>query len=298
MFSSKSPKRQKRDEKSEAELLSATLPPLQLRAEKLARGFDPGVHGRRKAGVGEDFWQFSHYSTDSPASKIDWRQSAKRDQLFVRQKELETAESVWFWVDSTLNMTYKSHLAEHSKLFNARVMSLALSLLLTSSGENFGLLGISDRATHGPVAFDRFSQDLITKHADILTDAPSQLRLPTNTRVVLMSDFLTPLDKLEKLIRSLSQNRCRGILVHFADPAEITLPFTGRNRFEGMQRELPLTIGRTEAVQLEYQSLFSNHRLAVNSLAKQGAWDYLFVQTNEPQGDAFANLYQFLQRRA
>ncbi|MEH6404551.1 MAG: DUF58 domain-containing protein [Sneathiella sp.] len=297
MFSSRKSEQKKRDEKSQAENLANTLPPLLLSAKKLARGFDPGIHGRRKAGVGEDFWQFKHYSIDTPASKIDWRQSAKRDQLYVKQNELETAESVWFWVDDCPNMQYRSNWAADSKLFNARVMSLAVSLLLSSSGENFGLLGISERATNGPVAFDRFAQDLVSKHTPVLADTTTFTNLPKNTRIVLMSDFLTPFDKLEKLVHSLSQNQCSGILVHFADPAEITLPFKGRNRFEGMQGDLSITIGQTENIQEEYQTLFSNHRASLQKLAQQSSWDYQFIQTDQPLGNAFAILYRLLQRR-
>ncbi|MBL4740686.1 MAG: DUF58 domain-containing protein, partial [Sneathiella sp.] len=283
MFSSKKPDLKTRDRKSAAEALANTLPPLLLQAKKLARGFDPGIHGRRKAGVGEDFWQFKHYSIDTPASKIDWRQSAKRDQLYVRQNELETAESVWLWVDNSPNMQYRSEWAENNKLFNAQTLCLALSLLLSGSGENFGLLGISERATSGPVAFERFYQDLIANYAPIMTGTAPVANLPVNRRVVLMSDFLTPLNKLEKLVRSLSQNQCRGVLVHIADPAEVTLPFKGRVKFEAMEDNQSLTIGQTETIQSDYQDLFSNHRSSVRTLARQSSWDYQFIQTDQPE---------------
>jgi len=297
MFSSRNSELMKKNEKSAAEILANTLPPLLLNAQKLARGLDPGIHGRRKAGVGEDFWQFKHYSIDTPASKIDWRQSAKRDQLYIRQNELETTESVWLWVDNSLNMQYRSEWAENTKLFDANTLCLALSLLLSGSGENFGLLGISERATSGPVAFERFSQDLITNHTPILANTKTIANLPVNTRVVLMSDFLTPKDKLEKLVRSLSQNQCRGVLAHIADPAEVTLPFTGRIKFEAMDDNQSLTIGQTETIQGEYKALFSNHCSAIKKIARQSSWDYQFIQTGQPLGNDFASLYQFLQRR-
>ncbi len=51
-----------KDEKTEAQRLSQALPALLLHASNLVKEFNPGVHGRRKAGTGEDFWQFKHYS--------------------------------------------------------------------------------------------------------------------------------------------------------------------------------------------------------------------------------------------
>ncbi len=44
-----------------AEALAATLPPLLVAAERVAATVAQGVHGRRRAGMGESFWQFRRY---------------------------------------------------------------------------------------------------------------------------------------------------------------------------------------------------------------------------------------------
>ena len=38
--------------------------------------------------------------TDSSAA-IDWRQSAKSQHIFVREREWEAAQTVWFWRDAS-----------------------------------------------------------------------------------------------------------------------------------------------------------------------------------------------------
>ena len=78
--------------RDEAEALAAALPPLLVDAERLASGAWLGVHGRRKAGIGETFWQFRRYRVEDPAVAIDWRQSAKTQHLYVREREWEAAE--------------------------------------------------------------------------------------------------------------------------------------------------------------------------------------------------------------
>src|SRR6185312_2640732 len=76
----------------EAEALSAALPPLMVDAERLASAVSLGIHGRRKAGMGESFWQFRRFRAEDPSAAIDWRQSAKSQHLFVREREWEVAQ--------------------------------------------------------------------------------------------------------------------------------------------------------------------------------------------------------------
>ncbi|MBU6472987.1 MAG: DUF58 domain-containing protein, partial [Alphaproteobacteria bacterium] len=77
--------------RAQAEALAAGLPPLQVAAERLASSVSLGVHGRRTAGMGETFWQFRRYQAEDPSTAIDWRQSAKSQHLFVREREWEAA---------------------------------------------------------------------------------------------------------------------------------------------------------------------------------------------------------------
>ena len=92
----------------EADGLSAGLPPLMVQADHLAASVSLGVHGRRRAGMGESFWQFRRYASHDSSSAIDWRQSAKSQHIFVREREWEAAQTVWFWRDASANMSFKS----------------------------------------------------------------------------------------------------------------------------------------------------------------------------------------------
>src|SRR3546814_8874217 len=69
---------------------------------------DLGVHGRRRVGPGDAFWQFRRYSPGDAISRIDWRQTAKRTHTFIRENEWEAAESVWLWRDASPSMRWKS----------------------------------------------------------------------------------------------------------------------------------------------------------------------------------------------
>ena len=75
-----------------AEQAAATLPPLLVAAERVATTVAQGVHGRRRVGQGETFWQFRQYEPGDAATRIDWRESAKSQRLYVRETEWEAAD--------------------------------------------------------------------------------------------------------------------------------------------------------------------------------------------------------------
>src|SRR5436189_5216594 len=79
--------------------LAATMPRLILEARRVAATIIHGLHGRRRAGTGESFWQFRRFTSGESASKVDWRRSARDDHLYVREHEWEAAHTVWLWAD-------------------------------------------------------------------------------------------------------------------------------------------------------------------------------------------------------
>ena len=90
------------------EQLGGRLPPLMIEADRVASTVAQGVHGRRRIGVGETFWQFRTYQPGDAAADIDWRQSARSRHLFVREQEWEAAASVWLWCDLSPSMGFRS----------------------------------------------------------------------------------------------------------------------------------------------------------------------------------------------
>src|SRR5262249_17436494 len=91
-----------------AEQAAAALPPLLVAAERGAATVAPGVHRRRRVGRGETCWQFRQYEPGGAATRIDWRESAKSQRLYVRETEWEAAQSVWLWRDASRSMSYSS----------------------------------------------------------------------------------------------------------------------------------------------------------------------------------------------
>jgi uncharacterized protein (DUF58 family) len=273
-----------------AEALAAGLPPLLVAAERLASAVSLGVHGRRKAGMGETFWQFRRYGAEDPASAVDWRQSAKSQHLFVREREWEAAEAVWFWRDGSANMQFKSDAARETKIDRATLLALALGSLLVRGGERIALMGDGHAPATGRAPLRRIAHELTQmtpQEASLPPDAP----VSKNSQFVWLSDFLSPLGEIENTMRRIARAGLTGHLVHIVDPAEEDFPFTGRTRFESMKRDISEVFGRAESVQGEYRARFRAHSETLAALATRLGWSYLAHRTDKRAETALVALY-------
>src|SRR5674476_529356 len=122
----------------EAHGLADRLPEILIDAKRIAQTVAHGLHGRRRAGPGETFWQFRQFQSSDTLRQIDWRRSASSDHLFVREREWEAAHTVWLWVDLSPSMHFRSSLSKTSKESRSVVLALALTELLARGGERVG----------------------------------------------------------------------------------------------------------------------------------------------------------------
>ncbi|MBC7802001.1 MAG: DUF58 domain-containing protein, partial [Gemmatimonadaceae bacterium] len=124
-----------------AEALGARLPPLLVAAQRVASTVAQGVHGRRRVGQGDSFWQYRPFVAGDARSRIDGRASGKSDRAYVRETEWEAAQTVYVWRDASASMVWRSGAAVPEKRERADLLLLALSALLLRGGERVRLLG-------------------------------------------------------------------------------------------------------------------------------------------------------------
>src|SRR5690242_4602755 len=127
---------------AQGQTLADTMPRLILESRRVAATVMHGLHGRRRAGSGENFWQYRRFVSGEPAQRVDWRRSARDDHLYVREREWEAAHTVWLWADRSPSMNFVSHLANDTKLERVVVIGFALAELLVEGGERVGIPGI------------------------------------------------------------------------------------------------------------------------------------------------------------
>ncbi len=281
-----------------AEQLAATLPPLLVAAERVAATIVQGVHGRRRVGGGETFWQYRRYQGGDSAGAIDWRQSAKSQKIFVRETEWEAAQSVWLWRDGTPSMNYRSTAKLEHKRERAELLLLALVSLLLRGGEHVGLYGQDGHTTGGRATLTRFGALLQERQSAPNIDANAGLpvpgRLPRFAQLVLFSDFLAPLSEIEAMVKGFADQGARGHLLQILDPAEDDLPFRGRTEFEGLEDEGRLVIGRVESLRDDYLRRMADRRRGLLDIARRSGWGFAQHRTDRPPQTALLGLFQAL----
>ncbi len=290
---------QEQDSRHRAERLAATLPSLLVAAERVASTVAQGVHGRRRVGQGETFWQFRRYEFGDPAHIIDWRQSAKTQNLFVREHEWEAAQSVWLWRDRSPSMHYRSERTLPEKIGRANVLLLALMSLLVRGGEHITLLGDEFPPASGRATFHRIADTVARQGAaEKGADLPAFEMLPRYAQLVLIGDFLSPTEQIHDCISRFAAQGARGHLLQILDPAEVTLPFEGRVRFAGLEGETETAVvGRVEKVRGDYRERLQAHREQVAALARAVGWGFTSHRTDRPPQTALLALYMALDQR-
>ncbi len=285
----------------EANTVAAAMPPLLVAARRIAASVTLGSHGRRRAGVGDSFWQFRPYSKDDTPQAIDWRQSAKFDHVFVREREWVAAQTAGLWCDTSASMRYRSSPKLPTKAERAAVMMLALAELLVDGGERIVVIGNDGRpqraATAGRLAIAHLADAMVADLAHRKPDenAPEMPSfagaLPRHATAILFSDFLAPVAEVESSMRSLMRAGVKGHMIQVLDPAEETLPFSGRVRFVGLEHEGATVIDRTEDARAEYMQKMRAHRETLRALAASAGWSFGVHHTDHAPQLAMAALH-------
>jgi uncharacterized protein (DUF58 family) len=272
-----------------ARALADTMPRLILEARRVAATVIHGLHGRRRAGPGENFWQYRRFMSGEPAQSVDWRRSARDDHLYVREREWEASHTIWIWADRSPSMAFASALVTDSKLERALVVAFALAEVLVQGGERVGVPGLLR-----PTA----SRNVIEKMAEaILHDATERASLPPSfapsplSEIVLLSDLWSPLGEVNAIISQLSATGAHGHVVQIVDPAEESFPYSGRIEFIEPEGAGSVTAGRAETWRNDYQGLVARHRDAIRHETDRLGWSFAIHRTDRPASELLLVLH-------
>jgi uncharacterized protein (DUF58 family) len=258
--------------------LAASMPRLMLEARRVAATVIHGLHGRRRAGPGENFWQYRRFVSGEPAARIDWRRSARDDHLYVRELEWEAAHTVWIWPDRSPSMNFASPLVRDTKLFRALVATMALAEVLVEGGERVGIPDLM-RPTGSRNVIDRMAQSVVHDQAERASLPPNFAPSPLS-EIVWLSDLWTGIGEIRRTIAQLSANGARGHIVQVVDPAEETFPYWGRVEFVEPEGGGRITAGRAETWRTDYTARVQRHRAEIRAETDRLGWSFTIHRTD------------------
>lgn len=279
-----------------AETLAGPLPPLLAAAEHLAASVQLGEHGRRRVGQGDQFWQYRPSHTGDEARAIDWRRSGRSDALYVREKEWQAAQSVMLWVDTGQSMEFASDPKGQTKADVARMLALALAVLLGRGGERVGLsnTGLPPRAGH--LQLMRLTAALAEAGEAGEYRAPELRGVPARSRAVFISDFLGDMAPVEDALTRAADRGVSGALLQVLDRQEEAFPFDGRTIFESVGGTMRHETLKAGDLRNRYLERLAARKDALRALTRATGWQYHCHHTDGPATGALLWLYSALER--
>jgi uncharacterized protein (DUF58 family) len=268
--------------RQDAATLSARLPSLVIAARKVAQTVRHGVHGRRRAGSGETFWQFRPFVSGEPSSRVDWRRSAREAHAFVREREWEAAHTVWIWFDRSASMRFGSSLSQTTKIDRAAMLALAFADLCVRGGERAGLLGLT-RPLASQGVIERFAEAIATDerlYGASEAGLPPLTPAPSRSMALLVGDFLGEPEKTEQAMRAVSAEGAIGELVLIVDPIEEVYPFSGNVEFLHPGGADRLVIPRAQNQREAYLGRLAAHRDALRRICGRLGWGMILHRTD------------------
>ncbi|CAM3140083.1 DUF58 domain-containing protein [Komagataeibacter xylinus] len=283
-----------------ADDLASRLPALLVAAERLARATGQGRHARRRAGQGDEFWQYRPATQGEAASAIDWRQSARGDRAFVREREAQTPYTICIWCDNSASMRWHSAPGLPPKAERAFVLALASAAMLLGQGEQIRLLATNPTTPplrlHGHRALEQMAHALLAalRHAPDAPDLPLTTAIPARSRVLLFGDGLYPPGQLETFLHQLATCQATATLVETIDPAETTLPYTGPTRFTAVEEDAGSLLYGSPTLQQDYAVIWQRHQARLRTLCMAAGSPPVVHMTDQPPLDALMALHTLL----
>ncbi len=276
-----------------AEDALATLPGLMTVARQAANAARSGDHARRRAGTGEKFWQFRPYSTSDRPQDIDWRQSAKGDTVFVREKEKQNAQTYLSWMNPSSSMEFKSDDALPTKAARAKALTLASALMAHDAHELAGMIGDGHTPGRSEKAIEHIGISLLENRMPAFTTLGA-VPLRTNSTLFLCSDFLDEKNTLAGIFQTLSSHTRLGFVVQVLDPAERVLPYEGRVMFRPAPQGGPkhVLVENVASVRDHYRARIEDHIAFIKHQCQACGWGYHLHETTAP---AYAPLFAYLE---
>lgn len=283
--------------RAQAERQAERLPALLARAEHLAGAVLLGAHGRRRAGMGDDFWQYRPAQLGDSLRAVDHRRSAMGDTEFVREREWQIAQSVMLWIDQGASMRFASDKALPEKIDRARVLGLALAILLAKGGERVGLTGTTLPPRSGRPQIERLATLLnVDDSADYAP--PEHRAMVPHARAVFISDFMGDLSGVRTALTKAADRGVRGVLCHLLDPAEEAFPFSGRTIFESVGGTITHETLKANDLRDRYLERLAERKAELQSLCALTGWRYGLHHTNMSAQSGLLWLYGALDTRS
>ncbi len=263
---------------------------MEMRARVVVEGFMKGIHKSPYHGFSVEFTEYRQYTPGDDPRYIDWHLYARSDRFYIKKFEDETNLRCHILLDHSKSMGYGS--VGYSKAQYAGTLAATLAYFLFMQGDAVGLATFDNEIRqympprNRPGYLHRIMLALEMTPEGKATDLNQPLKRISETLnrrglVILMSDLLTSIDKLELDLSYLRANGHDVVLFNVLDPAELNFDFNTPAIFEDIESGKTFYVD-PPAAQKEYAEKMQNHMTAIRKICRNLGIDYHLFTTNRP----------------
>ena len=258
---------------------ASLLPKIMFESSILSRNIIEGLHASRISGKGEDFWQFKEYRQGDSLSSIDWRKSAALNKVLVKQKENETAKTIYFYFDKTKSMFFKSKKNLQNKHYIAILLQLTLSRLFLKNRENVFHFKTDKSMIKCSNDLSSFNESFLFEENSI--NYPSKSLMANNSICFIISDFLYDIKIVKNFLINLKQNNISGFLIQILDPLEIDFNIKENLILNDLETNAKLKVDESNKFKDFYSKKLKGLQNNLIDLSKHSNWSYILHDTSK-----------------
>lgn len=234
--------------------------------------FGTGARSARRAGAGDDFFEYRPYVFGDNAQKIDWRQSARSDDVLIREQDRLLPHRVYIFCDNSAAMQFNSRGSLPTKAYNAQLLLLSLSILLMQGESEVMPLGAVPRHHN----LDELAQYISTSENEI----PEITDIKQRSHIIIISDFRQGEAYWREIIGKFSAKGAFGSCIQLLDPMEHQFPLYGRVRLESAEDDDSMIIPSADAVRPIYLARLEKEKNAMAQLCHRFGWHWISLTTD------------------
>ncbi len=278
---------------------------MELRAKVIVEGFWKGIHRSPYHGFSVEFTEYRQYTLGDDPRYIDWRLYARSDRFYIKKFEDETNLRCHLLIDHSRSMGYGS--GGYTKSQYAGTLAATLAYFLFTQGDAVGLTTFDDQLRkyfaprNRPGYLRRLMLALEASPEGSATDLGPPLQhvagmLTRRSLIVLISDLLTSIDRLEPDLGYLCAGGHDVVVFHVLDPAELNFDFDSPALFQDIETGRNMYINPSDA-QTSYKRMLDNHLAKAKSTCQNLGIDYHLFPTDRPFDLALLDFLQDRMRR-
>lgn len=231
-----------------------------------------GNHAMRQPGPGHEFWQFKPYAPGDATSSIDWKQTAKGDDIVIKQQQKHVDWPVVIVIQNHAGMEFGS--GTHNKNDAAKIIGLGLALAFVHAGDPVILPPNENKLrAEKSVAELAYRDETIT-----FPDLTRWQSLPK----IMIGDFLDGIETLEAWIETLGASESPTVFIQTLDKDELSLPYDGNILFSAPDGTARTAIEDVDFVRGEYTKRLNAHINSLKQLCASRGYTHILQPTHEP----------------